>query len=288
VKKIHISIRRTVAIPAIVSVGALVFVAMHLMWPKMKIDSVILGLLVIAILPWLGSVFESVEGAGWKVTYRRMRAELDITRDELEITKGEVESTRNRTDFIESTGVRDLRPGTPDDELRQLIQRYDGIRENMKSGLPRTKEMTDVVRHLTILAQKLDGIDWSTYLSSGDAGKRLAAYSYYYVRPRPSTATDIVRSLTSVENTPFGQYWAIRALSSIIDVSPSSLHRFLPALNNFLPEIPAGSDRYYELSQLIDAIRLGRQSTEHCAVILCNEPTSTTDREGWRMHSSRT
>jgi hypothetical protein len=125
----------------------------------------------------------------------------------------------------------------------------------MKSGLPRTKEMTDVVRHLTILAPKLDDIDWSTYLSSNSGGKRIAAYSYYYARPLPSAASSIVHSLTSLEHTPFGQYWAIRALGSIMNVSPVSLQRLRPALSNFLPELPAGSDRYYELSQLIDTIK---------------------------------
>lgn len=254
-KKINISIRRNAAIQTVVTAAAIVLVAMHLMWPSMKIDSVVLGLLVIAILPWMGAVFESVEGPGWKVTYRRLKAELDSTRDELEMTKGEVESTRNRTVFIESTGVPDLLPGSPRDELRQLVQRYDNIRENMKSGLPRTSEMTDVVRHLTILAPQLDDVDWSTYLSSSSGGERIAAYSYYYARPQPSVASSIVHSLTSLEYAPFGQYWAIRALESIMIVSPASLRRLVPALDSLLLELPSGSDRYYELSQLIDNIR---------------------------------
>jgi hypothetical protein len=245
---------RFAIIPIVVTVVALAIAAAHLMWSKMRIDGVLLGLLVIAVLPWMGSVFESVEGAGWKVTYRRLRADLDSTRTELEIMQGEVQSTRNRTDFMESTGVSDLSPGSPVEELRQLVQRYDGIRENMKSGAPRTKEMTDVVRHLAILAKNLDNIDWPAYLSSSDGGKRLAAYAYYYARPRPSAASDIVSVLTSIEKTPFGQYWAIRALGSIMDSYPSSLDRFLPILNNFLPDLPAGTDRSYELSRIIDAI----------------------------------
>jgi hypothetical protein len=244
---------RSSIIPIVVTVVALAIAAVHLMWPKMKIDGVLLGLLVIAVLPWMGSVFESVEGAGWKVTYRKLRADLDSTRTQLEITRGEVESTRNRTDFIESTGISDLSPGSPVEELRQLVDRYDSIRENMKSGMPRTKEMTDVVRHLTILANKLDNIDWPAYLESSDGGERLAAYSYFYARPRPSAASGIVSVLTRIEKTPFGQYWAIRALGSIMDAYPTSLYRFLPILNNFLPELPAGTDRYYELSRIIDA-----------------------------------
>ena len=71
----------------VVTVGALAVAAVHLMRPAVKIDGVLLGLLAVAIIPWLGSIFESVEGAGLKVTYRRLREELDSTRSELEATK---------------------------------------------------------------------------------------------------------------------------------------------------------------------------------------------------------
>jgi len=71
---------------------------------------------------------------------------------------------------------------SPAEEMRELVQRYDSIREAMRSGPQRTREMTDVVRHLTVLADKLDDIDWRDYLISSDGGERLAAYSYYYER----------------------------------------------------------------------------------------------------------
>jgi hypothetical protein len=235
----------------VVTAGALIVALMHLMRPTAKIDGVLLGLLAVAVLPWMGSVFESVEGAGWKVTYRRLQAELDSAREELQVTKGEVASTRQRAEFIESSGVSDLEPGTPAGEMRQLVQRYDSLRETMKSGPRRTREMTDVVRHITVLADKLDDIDWPRYLISADGGERIAAYSYYYARPDGAVVPDLTYAL-SAEQQPFGQYWAIRALSSIAESAPSSVQAFVPAWKGFLAQLPVGTDRYYELSRLID------------------------------------
>jgi len=200
----------------------------------------------------LGAVFESVEGAGWKVTYRNLRKELDSTRIELEATKGEVASTRQQADFIESAGVADLQPGTPVEEMRQLVRRYDSIREEKPSGPQRTREMTDVVRHLTILAGKLDNVDWFRYLHSHDGGERIAAYSYFYSRPHSEAASALTHALTTVENQPFGQYWAIRALARIAEKYPSSVRPQLSRLKELLEGLPARTDRYYELSRIIN------------------------------------
>jgi len=55
----------------------------HLIWPDARIDAITLALLVIAILPWLGSVFRSLElPGGMKVEYH-----------ELEKAKARIEAT---------------------------------------------------------------------------------------------------------------------------------------------------------------------------------------------------
>jgi hypothetical protein len=239
----------------VVTAVALAIAVTHLMRPSAKIDGVLLGLLAVAVLPWMGSIFESVEGAGWKVTYRQLEAELNSTRQELAATQGEVASTRQRADFIESSGVSDLRPGSPAEEMRELVQRYDSIREAMRSGPQRTREMTDVVRHLTVLADKLDDIDWRDYLISSDGGERLAAYSYYYERPDAAIAPALTYAL-STESQPFAQYWAIRALGRVAESAPSSVQGLVPVWREFLTQISAGTDRYYELSRIIAGLGL--------------------------------
>jgi len=53
----------------------------HTIFPAVKIDSITVALLVIAILPWLGSIFGSIElPGGLKVTY----PELEKLRQESE------------------------------------------------------------------------------------------------------------------------------------------------------------------------------------------------------------
>jgi len=81
---------RLTAAQLIVTGGALAVATAHLMRPAAKIDGVLLALLAVAVVPWLGPFLESVEGAGWKVTYRRLERELESTREELQVTKGEV------------------------------------------------------------------------------------------------------------------------------------------------------------------------------------------------------
>jgi len=54
---------------AITTVALLVAVG-HLIWPNLKIDSTAVALLVIAVIPWLGSIFKSIEfPGGAKVEY---------------------------------------------------------------------------------------------------------------------------------------------------------------------------------------------------------------------------
>jgi hypothetical protein len=251
---------RLTAAQLVVTGGALVAAAFHLMQPTAKIDGVLLGLLAVAAAPWLGSFLESVEGAGWKVTYRRLERELENTREELQVTKGEVASATHRADFIESQGVAGLATSSPAEEMGQLVSEYNRIRREMKSGPARTRKMTDVVRHLTLLADRLDTVDWPGYLHSQDGGERIAAYAYYYARPDPRAARELTRVLTNVENTPFGQYWAIQALGKIAEAAPASVLDLVPDWQVFLDStLRPGTDRYYVLSQLISSLSPARR-----------------------------
>ena len=66
--------------------------------------------------------------------------------------------------------------------------------------------------------------------------------------------------LTNVENTPFGQYWAIQALSKIAEADPASVLDLVPAWQMFLDTtLRPGTDRYYVLSQLISSLSPARR-----------------------------
>jgi hypothetical protein len=61
-------------IPHTVISGAALLIALgHMVFPSVKVDAVTLALILIAVLPWLGSVFKSVElPGGIKVEYRAL------------------------------------------------------------------------------------------------------------------------------------------------------------------------------------------------------------------------
>lgn len=65
----------------IVSFGAIVLASVRLIWPTLQIDMVTIGLLVVAILPWLSSILESAKfPGGWEIKFRDLeRAGLKIT-----------------------------------------------------------------------------------------------------------------------------------------------------------------------------------------------------------------
>jgi hypothetical protein len=54
---------------AAVSVGALALAGARLIWPDAKLDLVTLILLVIALVPWLGSIFQSIKLPWFEVQY---------------------------------------------------------------------------------------------------------------------------------------------------------------------------------------------------------------------------
>jgi hypothetical protein len=60
----------------LLSVGALIVVAVHLIWPDVNIDAVTVVLLAIAAVPWLGPIFKSIElPGGWKFEYIQKQVE---------------------------------------------------------------------------------------------------------------------------------------------------------------------------------------------------------------------
>ena len=62
----------------LIPVSAGVLLVLHLLRPEWKIDAVTLGLLVVALLPWLFSFVESLEfPGGWKVDFRELERRIE-------------------------------------------------------------------------------------------------------------------------------------------------------------------------------------------------------------------
>lgn len=64
-----------VIISILVSASALLLAILHLVFPAWAIDGRFIVLLIVAVVPWLGTMFESLEfPGGWKVKYRDLQA----------------------------------------------------------------------------------------------------------------------------------------------------------------------------------------------------------------------
>ena len=65
-------------IQIVISAAAIALVVVHSVWPSWTIDGITIGLLVVAVLPWLAPLFKSVElPGGWKIEFRDLQRARD-------------------------------------------------------------------------------------------------------------------------------------------------------------------------------------------------------------------
>lgn len=57
---------------------AILIAFVHLIWPTLNIDAITITLLLIALVPWLSPLFESLEfPGGWKIKFREMKEQIE-------------------------------------------------------------------------------------------------------------------------------------------------------------------------------------------------------------------
>lgn len=250
--KTHIA-KASMLTRVLVSALALAVAAIHLTWPRLKVDGIIVALVVIALLPWLGSVFESLElPGGWKVQYREIRRQLNETQAKTQQATGAAASASRKAEFAVATNEPGSHTGTAQ-QLNELVDQYNEIRSSQQSGYPRTTIMTQIVGRMVRLSRGLPNYDWRDALRSDNQGRRMAGYAWLYARPDPAATELLVQTLTTRENTNFGQYWAIQALQRCLPLTDIRTRASLiQELNTFLAKLPSDSDRHYELSNLLN------------------------------------
>jgi len=61
-------------IQAAITVSAIGLIIAHAIWPEWKIDGVTVGLLIVAIIPWLAPLLKTLElPGGWKIEFRDLQ-----------------------------------------------------------------------------------------------------------------------------------------------------------------------------------------------------------------------
>lgn len=225
----------------------------HAVWPGAKIDGVTLGLIGLAVLPWLAPIIKSIELPGIG------KIELQEVKAQVEELRGQTASASQKANTALASRTTSVPANTPtphallpDQRLSVLASKYDEIRRTQKSGDLRTGAMTDVVGEMIDLASSVPSATAIPLLNDQDEGKRLFAYAYIYARPEPQVLADLVRSITEREKQPFGQYWGIQAIGRVIQSAPGSADSQIQnILRGFLTKLQKGTDRYYELSKII-------------------------------------
>ena len=242
----------------LVTAVALAAVAAHLMWSNLKFDGVVVAMLVVALLPWLGSVFESLElPGGWKLQYREMQQQLEKTHAQSQQAIGAAASASQKADFALAASEPTTGTGTASDKFNELVAKYNLIRASQQSSHARTKTLTQMVGQMAALAREMPDYPWQEALSSDDRGRRVAAYAWLYARPTADASQLLTQTLTTGrEDTDFGQYWNLQALQRCLQLAdPDTAAALKPGLERFLPSLPPSNPRYHELSDLLQQLK---------------------------------
>jgi len=235
--------------------------SIHLFWKKL--DATFLGLVAIAAVPWLAAFLKKMElPGGWKFEFQELKKQLEETRGTAESANMKAETATELASAAppgRSAGPAMARPeSTVAAELEELAKEYNGIRDSQKPGWRRTSNMTAVVSKMIAAARDAENLDPKGFLSDRDGGRRLIAYAATYARPKCDYLDNLVTCLTTVEDSHFGQYWAIQAIKKVMAVcEPSAIAPELVAkLQRFLEiRLNPGEDRYAELSRLLKGLK---------------------------------
>ncbi len=242
----------------VVTLAALAIAVVHIWVPSITVDAITLALFVVAVLPWLQPIFKTIKlPGGFELTLQELK-------EEVKDAAGAAQSAERKAELAVA-GLTSATKGRrhnhlveqPRENLVELSHLYEAIREEQDSGPKRTQAMAEVVREMIEFADVLPDMDVLPMLRSDSAGQRLAAYAYLYARPDPALLNELVLSVTTREDTPFGQYWGLQAIGLNIGNLETSTQRdaVMRDLVAYSARVPSGSDRGYEVRRILEQIR---------------------------------
>jgi hypothetical protein len=247
-------------IASVVTGTAIGAMAVHVIWPDLKIDGITVVLLVVAVLPWLGDLFTSIElPGGTRLEYKQLEERIEATEERATHLRNEVDgvaatarvalSAAGSADWIEPDDARAR------DAVERLIAEYVRVRMSVPSSPARTAHQERIFAELVKATSAVDTLAIDDMLGSESAGERLAAYARLYAIPDPARLDRLVDAVLD-EGLPFLKYWGFNVLGRVVDHAgadqvPLGVIRRLRAC---LPELPAGSDRAGALRRLLSKL----------------------------------
>lgn len=235
---------------AAVSLVALLGAVAHVIWPGLKIDAITVLLVVVALVPWLGELLESIElPGGWKVKYR----DLQQRQDALERTTEEASSTAQAA--LGAARGEDLPPTM--ETVRLFAEEYRQLRKTPRQPA-RTAELDQLFGTMVTVLPRVPGFDPVRAFADDEDGIRLAGYAALYGRPDPALLGETVRALGR-ESTAFIQYWAIRTVAAMLErADPDAVpDEVFDTLQELFGRLPGNTSRREQLGRLLAARRYG-------------------------------
>ncbi|MFI6336200.1 hypothetical protein [Streptomyces sp. NPDC050535] len=256
--------RRRDVIAGVITCAALAAAVVHAVAPGIAVDGVTALLLAVAVVPWLGDLFDSIElPGGAKFQYKQLVNRIEATEEATARAGGAADdASRAARIALVATGGTELEE-TPDGEAKAAVERlaadYTWVREHEESGPARTDRMERIFADLVALSPRMGDFDVAARLDSADPGTRLAAYARLYARP-DGMFLDALTEAVLREEHAFSKYWGFHAIRAIVARSGAGRMRLehLDALRACLSRLPGGSDRRAALVRLLAELDTSR------------------------------
>ncbi|WP_433184157.1 hypothetical protein [Actinoallomurus sp. CA-150999] len=233
------------------SAGRTVRVCRHLQ----STDPPVIAVGLVALLA-LGTFFTEISGFGFT-----LKREAEAAKEAAQDARREAAAAKETSDDVaEGLGhvlagdVADPQPEgaqTVGERIDRLAKEYNRIRWTMPSGGARTAQLTSVLKSMIETLRGVEDFDVDWYLTNKDRGLRLAAFAYLRANPDSSRVPALIDALV-VEDKPFGQYSALRALEGIVEIDPGALDSAgRKRLRRLLTELPPETDRVMVLERVL-------------------------------------
>ncbi|MFJ9936823.1 hypothetical protein ACIRSJ_27320 [Streptomyces virginiae] len=257
---VHAGGPRKRPIAYVISLVAIGIMVVHILDPTLEIDGTTLALAAIAVVPWLGDLFESIElPGGTKLQYRQLQERIDATEQRTqEVRQAADDAARQARVALVTSGSENIPGGSPAEKVAQLTQAFTELRRSEPSSPGRTYREEQIFAELVRLTPHLTDMDLPAALGSDDGGTRLTAYARLYAKPEGQYLKALVEAALT-EEMHFNQYWAFHAVGAVIDtVGPGRVElSTIRRLRQGLALIPEDSDRARTLRAVLARVDYG-------------------------------
>ncbi|MFI0895717.1 hypothetical protein [Streptomyces sp. NPDC020983] len=261
--------RRRDVIATVIACAAVAAAIVHMVRPGLRIDGVTVVLLAVAVVPWLGELFDSIElPGGTKLQYRQLAERVEAA-EERSAQAGRTADDASRTAriaLVTRGGEDTAAPGAFTDTsagsrgsgaVERLAEEYASLREHAPRSPARTDRMEQIFADLVTATRRQDDFGVGAALASAAPGIRLAAYARLYARPDGGYLDQLTQAVLDDGAIAFNQYWGFHAILAVVGTAGAGRMRVdhVAQLEACLLRLPPDSDRSAVLRRLLAGIR---------------------------------